>query len=954
VEAAPVVSEEAVAEPDTEPTERPETPGTRTSRNRRSRGRGKRETKTGRPETPEIVEPEVVPEPPIIPKRIIDRTVGSHLVLRNGVPTIKINDVAFPPVLFFGNLQETANRQRVISEVRRAARAGVHLHSTLVELPCPLSEATEALDTIDSAIRAILDADPDGYVMPRIVFVPARGWKREYATEIATYADGPSADPSLTSERFWREAEHSLQTLVSHLRDYEWSGRVFGYHLERGEWFQPADQGYDRSMANREAFRDWLRVKYKNSLVALRAAWYDGDVQFHTAEIPPVIAKPNDQRAFYETRRERRTIDFCSFTSESTADRLIALAGAMKRAADDKALVSVCYGYTFEFGHGHSGHLALCKVLECEDIDLICGPPSYRDRKPGGAASMPGPIHSPALHGKLWLSEDDTKTFLAPVTKDDDDFNPRLSDRFQTEQAYARAMGRAYATETGVGFMDLWGEGWLDDDALWERMGGFAQRYSKLLDIEPARKRADAIVLFDEKSLLHIQRGEAFFRKITSGFREMLQRSGVNYEVYLQSDLLDPAFPTDAKLYFFANPYRLTSDQRAAIAEKLQGNGRTLAWLYAPGSCEERPQIGGAMEESATGAVGLTLRQQEWNSEIGSRVVEQRHPITEKLSAREIGVRERLNPSFYVDDPDATVLAEYIGSGLPSIAIKKNGDWQTVFVGEPTLNWDLFRGICRFAGVHLWTGGDDVAFIGHGWLTVHAHRDGHRAIRTPEPTGLYDLTDRRLVGTDVREHRFFMKAGTTRTFSTGPIARFQEIGLPNLNAPLTPTERPAQPVAPDPEPVLPLPVTVPLAGLSEDMQTLQAVLSMDLSLVEDVPIEGWEIGNNDRSAPVRIEDSAEVEARLAALLPAPEAAAAGRRRRRRGGRGRGRRRADEGTNPTGADGAAVPSSDGLPAENNGERPPMTHAITESGVPEDVIDSEFVASPHGDDFEDGPE
>ena len=33
---------------------------------------------------------------------------------------------------------------------------------------------------------------------------------------------------------------------------------------------------------------------------------------------------------------------------------------------------------------------------------------------------------------------------------------------------------------------------------------------------------------------------------------------------------------------------------------------------------------------------------------------------------------------------------------------------------------------------------------------------------------------------------------------------------------------------------------------------------------------------------------------------------------------------------------------------------MTHAITESGVPEDVIDSEFVASPHGDDFEDGPE
>ena len=102
-------------------------------------------------------------------------------------------------------------------------------------------------------MRAILDADPDGYVMPRIVFVPARGWKREYPTDIATYAEGPSGDPSLTSERFWREAEHSLAALVAHLREYEWGGRIFGYHLERGEWFQPADQGYDRSMANCEA-----------------------------------------------------------------------------------------------------------------------------------------------------------------------------------------------------------------------------------------------------------------------------------------------------------------------------------------------------------------------------------------------------------------------------------------------------------------------------------------------------------------------------------------------------------------------------------------------------------------------------------------------------------------------------------------------------------------------------
>ena len=762
-------------------------------------------------------------------------------------------------------------------------------------------------------MRAILDADPQGFVMPRIVFVPARGWKREYPTDMATYANGPTGDPSLTSERFWREAEHSLTTLVGHLRGYEWGGRVFGYHLERGEWFQPADQGYDRSMANREAFRDWLREKYKGSLVALRAAWYDGNVQFHTAEIPPDLTKPNVQRAFFETRRERSTIDFNAFTSESTADRLAALAAAVKRAAGDRALVSVCYGYTFEFGHGFSGHLALARLLECADVDLICGPPSYRDRMPGGAASLPAPVDSVRLHGKLWLSEDDTKTFLAPAQQDPEDFNPRLSDRFQTEQSYARTMGRAFSTGTGIGFMDLWGEGWLDDDGLWDRIAVFAEEYSKALESGGLKRPADVIVLVDEKSLLHIQRGESFFRKITAGIRELLQRSGVDYDVYLQSDLLKPDFPSDAKLYLFANPFRLTADQRAAIAEKLQGGGRTLAWLFAPGSCEERPQIGGVMEESASGAIGLTVRQQEWNSEIGSRIVEQRHPITEPLIPREIGIRERLNPSFYVEDTEATVLAEYQASGLPSIAVKKCGAWQTIFVGEPALTWELLRGICKFAGVHLWTGGEDVAYIGNGWITIHATRDGHRAVRLPEPSAVYDLTDRRLVAEDLREHRFFLKAGATRTLCVGTVARFREMGLPNLNVIDSAQTRPAPARTPVPETrIEPAPQAAePPAALSADMQTLQAVLSMDLSQVEGLPfdeMDGEEEEKDDVLVPPS--DPADAEARLAALLPDPELLQAGRRRRRRGGRGRGRHRPDQD-----GDAGLDTGVDGLPAGN---------------------------------------
>ena len=400
--AAPLVSEVVTGFPAAEPGT--DLPGSEsvpaTERTRRNRRGGR--TRRGREEVGAAATEEaaVILAPVIEREPEIDRSVGAHLIARNGQPEIHINDTPYPPVLFFGNMDEDGAKSKVLSEVRFAARAGVHLHSTLFELPCPLTETSNALDKFDSVVRAVLDADPEGYVMPRLVFVPARGWKREYPTDMVSYAEGTGSDPSLTSERFWQEAERALTTLITHVRENLWGQRVFGYHLERGEWFQPLDGGYDRSIANRDAFRDWLREKYHNDLVGLRAAWYDGEVQFHTAEIPPLVTRPNPQRAFYETRRGRRYIDFNEFTSESTANRLVSLAKSAKKAARHQALISVCYGYTFEFGHDFSGHLALDRLLASPHIDILSGPPSYRDRKPGGAASIPAPVDSLLLHGQ--------------------------------------------------------------------------------------------------------------------------------------------------------------------------------------------------------------------------------------------------------------------------------------------------------------------------------------------------------------------------------------------------------------------------------------------------------------------------------------------------------------------------------------------------------------------------
>lgn len=742
------------------------------SPSRRSRSRRSAENRTRARQTPEPVEP---------PVPTVDYTKGARVVTRQGVTELLIKGVSVPPIFFFGSMEGPKETRRVVSEVQRAAKAGVHIHSTLIELPCPIPSDDSVYEVVDQRIQALLDADPQGYVLPRLVFVPVPGWMRQYPNEVVPYADGDQ--PSLASDKFWQEAGDSLENLITHIQRTTYAERIIGYHLERGEWFHPADSGFDRSFANREAFRSWLRVKYRNSEAALRAAWFDGQIQFYTVEIPALpAARP--EIAFYEPRKQRALIDFLEFTSELTADRLIGLAQVVKKVTENLALVSLCYGYTFEFAHTFSGHLALGRLLQSDSVDIIAGPPSYRDRLPGEAGSLPSPAGSFRLHGKLFVSENDTKTFLAPPDESPDDFNPRVDSRFGTEQVHLRAIGQALAGQTGVAWMDTWGEGWLDSDDIWQRISGFSTRFQRV--IENAKQIAaaspDVVVLVDERSLLHVQRGDTFVRRLLQEQREIIQRSGASVGFYLQNDVVSPAFPTDAKMYVFLNPYRVTAEQRAAISEKLQNSGKTLVWMYAVGVCSAN----GEPDEGAHEIVGITLRRQSWNAEIGSRIADGRHIITERITNRLIGQKERLNPSYAIDDESrsVTVLANYQQSGLPSVAVKTFNSWKSVFCGEPLLNAELFRGLCRFADVPLYTPGtDDYVYAGSGFVTLHSVRDGSRPLTLPRSSALYDLSDGRLLIEQTRDFRLTLRAKATRSFFAGTLEEMRALGLTNLSLP---------------------------------------------------------------------------------------------------------------------------------------------------------------------------
>jgi hypothetical protein len=842
----------------------PDEPGQEPSADTRSRSRRGRRTRAERGAASAV--DQNVPTGPQVPPR------GAYVVMHNGRPSLYIAGKRTVPMLFFGSMEDEKQARRTESQIQRAAKAGVHLHSTLIELICPIPPDDSVYEQVDQRLQAILKADSQAYLLPRFVFVPGDQWLTQYPNEMTVTTDGVGHDPSIASERFWFDAETALRLVIEHIRKSSYGERVVGYHLEKGEWFHPVDGGYDRSYANREGWRDWLRAKYHNSEVALRAAWFDSAAHFYTAEIPPMATGERREIAFFEPRKERRWIDFLEYTSDITATRLLSLAKAVKEATDGTCLVSMCYGYTWEFGHTFSGHLALQRILESPHVDLLCGPPTYRDRRPGGSGFFPSPVDSAALHGKYWFSEDDTKTHLAN-SGDLDDFNPRVDSAQGTETVHHRAMGLSLVHQTGIGWMDLWGEGWLDAQDIWNRIESFNLRYARQAD--RAATSPEVVVMVDERSLVHLQKNGGFVRRLLADQRDMLLRSGASIGFYLQSDVTAETFPTDARLYLFINPYRITAEQRAAVQDKLLSGGKTLVWMYAAGVCDDN----GIPEESANDLIGMTVRQQSWNSEVGSRVIDTRHPITSDMRDKLVGPKERLNPSYFVDEPDGQVqvLAEYVGTGLPSIAVRETSAFRSVFVGEPTLTPDLLRGLLKAAKCHAFTrGGDEYVFARNGWLVVSALRDGTRTVTPPAGCALYDVTEGRLLSEDGTEARVYMRGRSTRLFFYGKLEEMQALGLPGADPGKV---RPSEPAPEEtPQPSEPETVTHPTAAAAGAEQAEPEVIWPE----DDEPLGGAEAEDGAE------ETDGDESGEDADTSADPDAVR--RRRRRRGGRGRGRRR----------------------------------------------------------------
>lgn len=694
------------------------------------------------------------------------REEAAQVVLyKDDVVLIKDKKI-FAPILFSASAESPAQAKQVMEETRWASDNKVGLFM----LPVTLSVGDEqevTFERIKAQIDQFLSVNAEAQFIIRLNIQPPANWEDAYPDSVFDKNFGPS----FCDDAFWADAKKAVAALVAQLSESAFKANIMGIHVDRNGWYYP-EGFYDTSKSADQQFRIWLKHRYRDHVVPLRASWFDGEVDFESAKVP---AKPaDDSKGFVRTdRRARKWIDYHLFLSDIIVERIGDLCYAIKEASEGEFLTGANYGYTFEWSYPTSGHLSLGKLLRCPELDYIAGPPSYKHRKPGESASFPFPVDSFALNGKLFISEADYRTPMGRPS-DLEDTVTIMSTPQALEAAHWRDAGSALAHNGGVCWLDKEGHGWLNSKSIWERAGKI--RETLLRRHVTQQQDPEVAVFVDERSLAYLV-DQTAFEDLISSVREDLLRSGLSIGYYLLSDLAHREQFPDAKLYIFLNAWDIRPEVRSAIKTRLQRDNKVLYWLYTAGLFEG----GRESLERVREVTGIALRPQPFASKSGTTIINTREPLVKHLDPERLSKGGRLDPSYFAIPEDSLILGEYAQTDLPSLVMRTfKGDipeenWTTVFQGEPIVSPGFFRSLAQVAGTHVWNFDNDVVHARPPFLTIHCTGTGPRTVTLPAKWAAYNVKSDEYMSVDGNSLKFTGVDGATYNFIVGTLGDVQAI-----------------------------------------------------------------------------------------------------------------------------------------------------------------------------------
>ncbi len=717
----------------------------------------------------------------------------------NGTPTLLIDGQPHNPLIYFAGPHRTTDaaavgassalsadawqtqRPRGVHTIELAAHQGIHIHSFSVWMPWTKADQPPDFSDVDATIAAVLARDPEGLLIPRFDLDAPAWWRKEHPDQLmlwstdlglSSHVDHPHYSHEGThvspASALWREeAGQNLERFVAHLES-RFGNRIIGYHLagqNTHEWFYidcwtPKMNCCEPAFV--ESWRRWL-LRCHGSQEAIGRAWSDANLNLADIHAPTREERLGaDVGLFRDPGKSQRLIDFHQYQNEAVVEAIEHFARIAKRTSHK--LVLTFYGYEFElarimYGIQQSGHLALGRLLECPDVDIICSPVSYFDRGAGGIGAYMSTVDSAALHRKMWCNEDDTRTFLIPPAPQKQQAGGEWTKTPQeTRGVHQRNFAHLLPRRNTCWWMDLGGLGCLDDEAIWQDLGQLRRIYDQALGV-PSSFHPEIAVIVDEKSNYYLtQKPNPLLGRLLYEMRGALYRIGAPCGYYLLADLAAGKVPP-AKMYLFLNCFALGDPERDAMARHCAG--KTRVFFYANGFINASADVRN-MEQLLQSPMKISLEP------TAARLDAAEHALFHAVN--DCGTLDRVTPVFFLDvqrsknDPALEILAHYRGSAMPAAWVRRESG-STYYFGTLLVPAKLLRNLAKAAGVHIYCDSDDVIEADGQFLAIHAGSSGVKRLVLPGPADVDDAIRGAKLGSKLRSWTEKLERGETRLYN---------------------------------------------------------------------------------------------------------------------------------------------------------------------------------------------
>lgn len=656
------------------------------------------------------------------------------------------------------------------SQVHLAAKAGVDIISVPISLVWP-DETSPAYDftAIDGFLQSIINMNPRAKLLVRVNVNPPPHWTKLHPDELIGWDSAVAAKHSpfySVSSRVWREAmlKH-LAALIDHL-EAKFPEHMAGYHpggQNTSEWFYKdswSNNHHGFGPAEIQAFRHWLSRKYRTDQ-ALQASWNQADVSLANA-MPPSVERRENAPGFGIWLLPllcQDILDFHDFLQDEMTDAITLMAAVIRKHTQGRKLSVFFYGYGYEFCSfsrpSASGHLALRRLLNDPNIDILCSPISYNDRQQGGAAHAMTAAESVQLAGKIWLYEDDTATHLH--TGKYPGWREKVKTSEESRHLLVRNTAQEICRNIACWWMDLGRAGWFNDPDFWLDMKALNRMEQPLLE-QPKPYRPVIASVLDETSQLYVRHGHMVGRPLTYEGRAQLARSGTSFGQFLLDDLL--AQRLDSPVVLLHNAWLLTQTQRQQLQKALANKAVIWGYAVAPLDPTSSQPLPPEQLEQLSGFHTVPLSQLPATCTVQSTDLGRRLGLPDTWSLpRGLPVP----PVLYTVKlrPAQQVLATW-PDGSPAVVLDQSRRRANIFCGIPSTPHQLLRASLKLNGLRPLTNDDCALYTQPPFIMVHANHDGPVTLTFTKKSHVSEVLTGRSLGKNLTQLTFELKFGETK------------------------------------------------------------------------------------------------------------------------------------------------------------------------------------------------